>query len=94
MSQRRAKNETYAHLEQFAASRTGVEAYFEAQTSREPATVVFVATDGEWTRRKVPNLDQAVKLTNRLGIPLFDVARTGYPQSMRQWSARQQANRG
>lgn len=87
-SQRRAKKETVEHLTQFVATRAGVAAYFEAATSRDPSSIVLVAGDGEWTRRKIPSIADAADVARDLGIELYEVARTGYPRQMREWSAR------
>ncbi len=78
-----------AHLEQFSQSRRGVEAYAEPQTNVTPMTVVLIASDGEWTRRKVGSPEQAAKLAAKLGIPIYDVAAVGYPSRMREWTRRQ-----
>ncbi len=79
----------FAHLEQFAQSRRGVEAYVEPQTSVTAMTVVLVAHDGEWTRRRIDGPDQARKLGQKLAIPVYDVAATGYPARMREWTRKQ-----
>lgn len=63
-----ARKETYEYVQDFCASRTDVEAYFEAETPREPASIMLVAHDGEWTRRKVPSLADAAKLSAELGF--------------------------
>ncbi|WP_092864839.1 oxidoreductase [Quadrisphaera sp. DSM 44207] len=76
------------HLRSFAASRTGVEAYVEPATSVTPTTLVLVAQDGEWTRRRVPDPAAAWAFARRLGIPVYDVNQTGYPQRMREHTAR------
>ena len=55
--------------------------------------VRFVATDGEWTRRRVPDARTAAMLAQELGIPAYDVQRTGYPQRVRDYNARQKAER-
>jgi len=52
-------------------------------------TLMLIATTGEWTRRKVPDARAARELANGLGIPIYEVNRTGYPQRMRDWSSRQ-----
>ena len=54
-SAREAREATLAHLKDFVATRVGVEAYVEPATRMTPTTVMLVATDGEWTRRKVPD---------------------------------------
>ncbi len=81
----------YTHLEQFAKSRRGVEAYVEPQTTVTAMTVVLVAHDGEWTRRRIDGPDQARKLGQKLAIPVYDVAATGYPARMREWTRRNSA---
>lgn len=77
------------HLEQWAATRRGVEAYVEPRTTVTDITVVLVAHDGEWTRRRVDSGEAAQRLGKRLKIPVYDVAKTGYPQRMRDYTARQ-----
>jgi hypothetical protein len=52
-------------------------------------TVVLVAKDGEWTRRRVAGAAQARRLGVELEIPVYDVRRLGYPQRMRDHQARQ-----
>jgi hypothetical protein len=78
-----------AHLEQFVASRRGVEGYVEPRTSVTETTIVLVAADGEWTRRRIDGPEVARKLSRDLTIPVYDAQVTGYPQRMRDWSARQ-----
>ena len=77
------------HLEQWAASHRGVEAFVEPRTTVTETTVVLVAHDGEWTRRRVEGHDGARRLGKRLRIPIYDVAQMGYPQRMRDYTARQ-----
>lgn len=88
---RRASSGDLAHLEQFIASRSGVEAYVEPKTAVTETTIVLVASSGEWTRRRIPGPDAARNLGKKLGIPIYDVAATGYPQRMRDWTARRKA---
>jgi hypothetical protein len=77
------------HLEQFVASRRGVEGYVEPRTAVTETTIVLVAADGEWTRRRIDGPDVARRLSRELNIPVYDAQVTGYPQRMREWSARQ-----
>src|SRR5918997_2195376 len=77
------------HLEQWAASRRGVEAFVEPKTTVTETTVVLVAHDGEWTRRRVDGDEGVRRLGKRLRIPIYDVAQIGYPQRMRDYTARQ-----
>ena len=78
-----------AHLEQFVASRRGVEGFVEPRTAVTETTIVLVAADGEWTRRRIDGPEVARKLSRELTIPVYDAQVTGYPQRMRDWSARQ-----
>jgi hypothetical protein len=77
------------HLEQFVATRRGVEGYVEPRTAMTETTIVLVAADGEWTRRRIDGPHIARRLSRELGIPVYDAQITGYPQRMRDWSARQ-----
>lgn len=76
------------HLEHFAQTRRGVEAYVEPQTNVTAMTVVLVAHDGEWTRRRIGGPEDARRLGQRLAIPVYDVAATGYPARMREYTRR------
>ena len=75
-------------LRDWAAQRTGVEAFVEPETSVTPLTVVLVAADGEWTRRPAGGPAGARRLGEQLGIPVYDVQKVGYPQRMRDYDAR------
>jgi hypothetical protein len=74
------------HHEQFAATRRGVEGYVEPRTAVTETTIVLVAGDGEWTRRRIAGPDTARRLQQDLGIPVYDAQVTGYPQRMREWA--------
>ena len=50
---RGARSDDVYHLEEWAGSRRGVEGFVEPQTSTTATTLVLVAGDGEWTRRRV-----------------------------------------
>jgi hypothetical protein len=88
-SAREAQLATVAHFREFVRTQVGVEAYIEPVTSSTPMTLMLIATTGEWTRRKVPDARAARSLAHELGIPIYEVNRTGYPQRMRDWSSRQ-----
>jgi hypothetical protein len=90
---RSASKTDRAHLEEFAKSRTGVEAYVEPRTAVTETTMVLVASTGEWTRRRVPDPPTAHAWANKLGIPSYDAGLVGYPQRMRDWNARKAAER-
>lgn len=87
--QKEAQAATVAHFHEFVATRAGVEAYFEPDTPREQSALLLVARDGEWTRRRIPDLAAGLELSRELGIPFYEVVKTGYPDSMRQWNERQ-----
>jgi len=86
---RRVYDEAAARLRQFAATRNGVEGFVEPATSMTGPTMVFVARDGEWTRRRVPSAAAAHHLANTLGVPSYETRAVGYPQRMRDWTHRQ-----
>jgi hypothetical protein len=65
-----------------------VEALIEPRTTVTETTVILIAHDGEWTRRRVATPNDARRLGHRLGIPVYDVALVGYPQRMRDYNAR------
>lgn len=89
---RRAGNaDDTVHLERFIATRRGVEGFVEPQTTVTDTTVLLVAADGEWTRRRVNGTAGAAAFARRAQIPLYDVAVVGYPQRMREWNARRKA---
>ncbi len=88
---RRASGEDTSHLEEFVRTRRGVEAYVEPRTTVTEATVVLVAADGEWTRRRISGPEAARDLGRRLAIPVYDTNLVGYPKRMREWSARRKA---
>ncbi|HEY0216076.1 MAG TPA: oxidoreductase [Cellulomonas sp.] len=92
-SPREAQQQTVEHLREFARSRVGVEAYLEPQTNVTQTTIMLIASDGEWTRRRVPDARAAGDLARSLEMPLYDVQRTGYPQRMRDWNSRQRIER-
>ncbi|AUS77948.1 oxidoreductase [Actinoalloteichus sp. AHMU CJ021] len=82
-----------SHLEEWAASRRGVEAYVEPRTAVTETTVVLIAHDGEWTRRRIDGPEGAKQFARKLSMPVYDVALVGYPQRMRDYTARQRALR-
>jgi hypothetical protein len=88
---RTAGDNDTAHLSAFATSRAGVEGFVEPQTMTTATTLVLVAADGEWTRRRVASPKAAFDLGRKLAIPVYDVAATGYPQRMRDWTAARKA---
>lgn len=82
-----------AHLRDWTRARVGVEAFVEPRTTVTETTVVLVAHDGEWTRRRVGNPHRAKKIARSLKIPVYDVQLVGYPQRMRDHDARERIQR-
>ncbi len=80
-----------AHLQEFAQSRRGVEGFVEPRTAVSDVTLLLVAHDGEWTRRRVPSVQWAHDFANSHGIPSYDAAVVGYPARMREYNARRKA---
>ena len=69
----------------FVQSRRGVEAFLEPKTTVTEVTVMLIAHDGEWTRRRVPSVEAARAWGNRIGIPVYDIALVGYPKRKREY---------
>jgi hypothetical protein len=76
------------HLEEFVRTRHGVEALLEPRTTVTENTVILIAHDGEWTRRRVPDPQVARQFAARVGIPIYDVHLVGYPRRMRDYNER------
>jgi len=91
---REAASVDRAHLEEFVRSRAGVEGFLEPRTAVTETTLLLVAKDGEWTRRRVPSAQWAHGWANKLGVPTYDAAVVGYPQRMRDWNLRQKEAQG
>ena len=85
---RSAEKVDRAHLEEFIATRKGVEGFVEPRTTVTETTLLLVAVDGEWTRRRVPSPAWAHKFANKLGVPSYDAGVVGIPQRMREWNRR------
>ncbi len=81
------------YLLQWAAQRSGIEAFVEPHTRVTPLTIVLVAADGEWTRRPAGGPVGARMIGQRLGIPVYDVHKVGYPQRKRDFDARRRIQR-
>ncbi len=75
-------------LTEFASSRRGVEGFVEPRTAVSDVTLLLVAHDGEWTRRRVPSVEWAHSFANKRGIPSYDAAVVGYPARMREYNRR------
>ncbi len=87
-SSRSSERADFQHLEHFAQTRRGVEAFLEPKTTVTENTVVLIAHDGEWTRRRVPSIESARAWGNKVGVPVYDVHLVGYPKRMREFNER------
>lgn len=83
---RQATPDDLEHLRRFTRSRTGVEFFVEPETTATDTTVVAVAHDGEWTRRRVGSPEVARRLARELGVPVYEAQVVGYPPRMREWN--------
>ena len=85
---RAADGEDLRHLESFVTTRQGVEGFVEPRTAVSDVTILLVAHDGEWTRRRVPSVKWAHEFANRHRVPSYDAAVVGVPQRMRDYNRR------
>jgi hypothetical protein len=76
------------HLQTWVSARRGVEGFVEPRTAVSDVTLLLVAHDGEWTRRRVPSVNWAHDFCNRNKIPSYDAAVVGIPQRMRDYNRR------
>ena len=76
------------HLQSFIATRRGVEGFVEPRTAVSDVTLLLVAYDGEWTRRRVPSVRWAHEFCNDRMVPSYDAAVVGVPQRMRDYNRR------
>jgi hypothetical protein len=76
------------HLLDFVRSRRGVEGFVEPRTAVSDVTLLLVAHDGEWTRRRVPSVQWAHQFANKHQVPSYDAAVVGVPSRMREYNRR------
>lgn len=86
---RGAESADQEHLLQFIRTRKGVEGFVEPRTTVTDVTLLLVAHDGEWTRRRVSSVEWAHKFANRNGIPSYDAGLVGIPDRMRAYNRAQ-----
>ena len=79
----RKSNPALGELEEFAASRKGVEGFVEPQTATESTTLLLVDRNGEYLRAPVREPGDAYRFCEKLGIPVYDAQVIGYPQRMK-----------
>ena len=91
---RTADTADQAHLVEFVQTRRGVEGFVEPRTAVSDVTLLLVAHDGEWTRRRVPSVAWAHDFCNSNRVPSYDAAVVGVPQRMRDYNRRKKQERG
>lgn len=89
---RAAESADARYLKEWIASRNGIEGFIEPRTAVTDTTMLLVAKDGEWTRRRVPSVEWAHTFANNNGIPSYDAAVVGYPDRMREYNRRNKPN--
>ncbi|APT85134.1 oxidoreductase [Corynebacterium aquilae] len=72
-----------ADLQQWAADRVLVEGFIEPETLVNELSVVLVDATGEFIRRPIGGPKGIDVIAKELGVDLYDVEETGYPQRMR-----------
>ena len=82
------------HLHDFVVARRGVEGFVEPRTTVSEVTLLLVAHDGEWTRRRVPSVQWAHSFCNKHQVPSYDAAVVGIPQRMRDYNRRKKLEGG
>lgn len=70
-----------------------MEGFVEPRTAVSDVTLLLVAQDGEWTRRRVPSVKWAHQFANENHVPSYDAAVVGIPQRMRDYNRRQKQQR-
>ncbi len=88
---RAADGADVTHLTDFVTSRRGVEGFVEPRTAVSDVTLLLVAHDGEWTRRRVPSVQWAHAFANKHRVPSYDAAVVGVPQRLRDYNRRKKA---
>jgi len=86
---RQADRAGLEHLAEFVRSRRGVEGFIEPRTTVTETTLLLVAHDGEWTRRRVDSPEAARRFAHQQSMPIYDIKLMGYPQRMRDYNERQ-----
>jgi len=76
-------------LADWARARRGVEVFVEPKTAVTGTSVVLVAHDGEFHRRRIASPKAAQAFAHDNSLPIYDATLVGYPQRMRDYSRRQ-----
>ncbi|MDO5511181.1 oxidoreductase [Corynebacterium sp.] len=78
------RQEDADHLREWVQGKAFVEAYVEPETVVNEMSVVLVDEHGDFTRRRIGGPKGIDAIHKMLGVPIFDVEDTGYPQRMRE----------
>ena len=84
----RKNNPALTELEEFAATRKGLEGFIEPLTPTSPTTLLLVDRYGEHMRAPVREPEDAVTFCERLAIPVYDAKVIGYPKRMKEYDKR------
>jgi len=84
----RKNNPALTELEQFAATRKGLEGFIEPRTPTSPTSLLLVDRYGEHMRAPVREPEDAVTFCERLAIPVYDAKVIGYPKRMKEYDKR------
>ncbi|BAU96537.1 hypothetical protein N24_2275 [Corynebacterium suranareeae] len=71
-------------LMQWAREKPFVEAFVEPETLVNEMSVVLVDAHGVFVRRRIGGPKGIDVIAKKLGVPVYDVEETGYPQRMRE----------
>ena len=71
------------YLRDWVVGRSYVEGFVEPETMVNEMSVVLVDEKGNYTRRRIGGPKGIDQVANMLGIMLYDVEETGYPDRMR-----------
>ena len=72
------------YLRTWVVGRAFVEAFVEPETVVTEMSVVLVDENGDFTRRRIGGPKGIDAVSKLLGVPVYDVEETGYPQRMRE----------
>lgn len=71
------------YLRDWVVGRSYVEGFVEPETMVNEMSVVLVDENGNYTRRRIGGPKGIDQVADMLGIMLYDVEETGYPDRMR-----------
>ncbi|MDQ2845280.1 MAG: oxidoreductase [Actinomycetota bacterium] len=86
---RKERSEISDALLEWVQGHRGVEVYVEPKTAVTENSILLVAHDGEFTRRRVPSPAAALAFARKHALPIYDATAVGYPQRMRDYSRRE-----